>query len=123
MAIAKNDDELEHNWVDVGLEVAVDDDDVVSLGSEDEMDDDDEVTTNSLKRALNDDDNDDAPAKIRKKQKMAKPSKGLHKMTTLEHFKIVNDAYTRHRGGQMTTLELAEGLSGMYCLSYLICRS
>jgi hypothetical protein len=33
-------------------------------------------------------------------------------MTAAEHFKIVNDVYTKNRGGQMTTLELAEGLNG-----------
>lgn len=33
-------------------------------------------------------------------------------MTQAEHFKIVNDAYTKHRGGQMTSLELADGLNG-----------
>jgi hypothetical protein len=38
--------------------------------------------------------------------------KGLHKMTQAEHFKIVNDAYVKHRGGQMTSLELADGLNG-----------
>jgi hypothetical protein len=49
-----------------------------------------------------------------------KPSKGLQKMTAAEHFKIVNDVYTKHRGGQMTTLELAEGLNGMEVESFVL---
>lgn len=76
-----------------------------------------------------DDDDDDAADDVdeaggaEKKQKVAtdksaskkpqpKPSKGLHKMTAAEHFKIVNDIYSKHRGGQMTSLELADGLNG-----------
>lgn len=44
--------------------------------------------------------------------KVVKPSKGLHKMTEGEHFKIVNDVYAKYKGGEMTSLELAMGLNG-----------
>ena len=33
-------------------------------------------------------------------------------MKEAEHFKIVNDMYIKHRGGQMTSLELTDGLNG-----------
>lgn len=44
----------------------------------------------------------------------APPTKGLHKMTAAEHFKIVNDVWTKHKGGPMTSLELAQGLNGAF---------
>ncbi|RLN71917.1 hypothetical protein BBJ28_00015913 [Nothophytophthora sp. Chile5] len=50
--------------------------------------------------------------RVEQPKKPAKASKGLHKMTQAEHFKIVNDAYVKHRGGQMTSLELADALNG-----------
>lgn len=46
---------------------------------------------------------------------VARPTKGLHKMTAAEHFKIVNDVWTKHKGGPMTSLELAQGLNGGSC--------
>lgn len=122
-----NDDELEQNWAAEGVVIDEDDDDVVSLGSEDELDDDeDDVGPAVMKRSRDDDagdqvredgsdddkamgDGSEKPAA--KKQKKEKPSKGLHKMTVAEHFRIVNDVLTKHKGGQMTTLELAEGLN------------
>lgn len=118
-----NDDELEENWVGEAVE-ASDDEDVVSAGSEDEFEEDYdlELATNKRSReeatapaADGDDEAMEPKAAVPKKQKtqtVPKPSKGLHKMTAAEHFKIVNDIYAKARGGQMTSLELAEGLNG-----------
>jgi hypothetical protein len=50
-----NDDELEQNWEAEGVEVAPDDDDVVSLGSDDELDDDDVELVGVMKRGRDDD--------------------------------------------------------------------
>lgn len=116
----RNDDELEQNWA--AEPVAADDsDDALSAGSEDEFEDDDEVELASAKRPRE----ESAPAAEKKqkveaaetavKTRQPKPSKGLHKMTAAEHFKIVNDHYTKHRGGHMTSLELADGLNGASC--------
>ncbi|KAJ0408196.1 hypothetical protein ATCC90586_003304 [Pythium insidiosum] len=120
---ALNDDELEQNWEAAAVDVS-DDDEVVSLGSEDELEDEDvELATNKRSRedaADGDDDDDDAmdgdaaDEQVKKKQKVQKkekPTKGLQNMTAAEHFKLVNDYYVKHRGGQMTTLEMAEGLT------------
>lgn len=120
--VLRNDDELEQNWA---VETVVDDgsDDALSAGSEDEFEDEDgdaELVTNKRPRE------EPSASTADKKQKVAapagetavaksrqpKPSKGLHKMTAAEHFKVVNDLYTKHRGGHMTSLELADGLNG-----------
>lgn len=117
-----NDDELEENWVGEVVE-ASDDEDVVSAGSEDEFEQDYDLELATTKRSREDDapaaaDDDEAmepkaaASKKQKTQATPKPSKGLHKMTAAEHFKIVNDIYAKARGGQMTSLELAEGLNG-----------
>lgn len=118
-----NDDELEENWVGEAV-VASDDEDVVSAGSEDEFEEDYdlELATNKRSReeatapAVDGDDETMEPKaaapKKQKTQAVPKPTKGLHKMTAAEHFKIVNDIYAKARGGQMTSLELAEGLNG-----------
>lgn len=126
-----NDDELEQNWAAEAVDVS-DDDEVLSAGSEDEFEEEAELELATAKRkrgetqgdeddaAMDDDDEDDAAAKKQKvavvsaAKKQSRPSKGLHKMTPAEHFKIVNDVYSKYRGGQMTSLELADGLNGTY---------
>lgn len=143
-----NDDELEQNWEAAAVDVS-DEDEVLSAGSEDEFEEDYDLEIASAKRKRgdvqdddvamddggNDDDDDGATEEAsgaEKKQKVAtdksaskksqpKPSKGLHKMTAAEHFKIVNDIYSKHRGGQMTSLELADGLNGalLVIINYL----
>ncbi|TMW65257.1 hypothetical protein Poli38472_009424 [Pythium oligandrum] len=121
-----NDDELEQNWAPEGVDLS-DDEDVVSVGSDDELEDDDDMDAPSTKRTRGDEDesddeeddgsDDDKPATKKQKNnekvstKKEKPTKGLHKVPVAEHFKIVNDFYIKQRGGQMTTLELAEGLA------------
>ncbi|KAF1322137.1 Ubiquitin-specific protease, partial [Globisporangium splendens] len=128
MAAARNinDDELEQNWVAEAVDTS-DDDEVVSAGSEDEFEEDYDLELATAKRKRDGDEvmeadaaGDDDAVATEKKQKVgaeksnklpAKPSKGLHKMTRGEHFKIVNDIYSKQRGGQMTTLELADGLN------------
>ncbi|TDH68294.1 hypothetical protein CCR75_003243 [Bremia lactucae] len=112
----RNDDELEMNWTAEAIDVS-DNESVVSAGSEDEYEDEAELELASgIKRPreketidVKDDEND---ANALKRQKSEKHNaRGLHKMTRDEHFRIVNDAYTKHRGGQMTTLELVDGLN------------
>ncbi|RLN86934.1 hypothetical protein BBJ28_00010511 [Nothophytophthora sp. Chile5] len=125
----RNDDELEENWAAEAVE-ASDDEGVLSAGSEDEFEEEAELELAPVKRSRDEtggmvddgaaDGEDAAPVKRQKAaaqqpsadKKPAKASKGLHKMTQAEHFKIVNDAYVKHRGGQMTSLELADALNG-----------
>ncbi|KUF76074.1 CMSS1 protein [Phytophthora nicotianae] len=93
----RNDDELEMNWTAEAVD-ASDNESVLSAGSEDEFEEEAELELGSgIKRE-------------REERPMPR-AKGLHKMTQADHFKIVNDAYIKHRGGQMTSLELADGLN------------
>lgn len=127
----RNDDELEQNWEAEPVD-ASDDEEALSAGSEDEFEEDYDLELATAKRKRDDEQHDDAAmdedgdgdaTTTAKKQKVGaeksakktvKPSKGLHKMTSAEHFKIVNDMYSKQRGGQMTSLELADGLNGVY---------
>ncbi|KAG7381541.1 cms1 ribosomal small subunit [Phytophthora pseudosyringae] len=114
----RNDDELEMNWAAEAVD-ASDNESVVSAGSEDEFEEEAELELASgVKRGREGDDamdEEDAEKAAKKRKAVAKrpvqSAKGLHKMTQAEHFKIVNDAYIRYRGGQMTSLELADGLN------------
>ncbi|KAL3663547.1 hypothetical protein V7S43_011434 [Phytophthora oleae] len=117
----RNDDELEMNWTAEAVD-ASDNESVLSAGSDDEFEEEAELELASGVKRTREEDDGDASMKeeeiVAKKQKSdvqvkrPMPSrKGLHKMTQAEHFKIVNDAYTKHRGGQMTSLELADGLN------------
>lgn len=104
------------NWTAEAVN-ASDDESVLSAGSDDEFEEEAELELAAgVKRSREDDDvsmkEEEVVAKKQKSNAQAKPSqKGLHKMTQAEHFKLVNDAYTKHRGGQMTSLELTDGLN------------
>uniref|UniRef100_H3H2I1 Uncharacterized protein n=1 Tax=Phytophthora ramorum TaxID=164328 RepID=H3H2I1_PHYRM len=121
-----NDDELEQNWSAQAVD-ASDTESVISAGSEDEFEEEAELElATGVKRDreddaedMDEDDTEDMDKKnaVKKQKSEAKRpvqnGKGLHKMTPADHFKIVNEAYTKHRGGQMTSLELADGLNGL----------
>ncbi|DAZ95719.1 TPA: hypothetical protein N0F65_007125 [Lagenidium giganteum] len=122
--VKRNDDELEENWVAEAV-AASDDEDVVSAGSEDEFEEEEDLELATAKRSREergddkqsgdaDGDDDGAVSKKQKTEGADKPKKqnekGIHKMKTTELFNIVNAAYVKHRGGQLTTLELAEGI-------------
>ncbi|KAI9905782.1 hypothetical protein PsorP6_014078 [Peronosclerospora sorghi] len=109
---ALNDDELEMNWTAEVPDIS-DNEDIISLGSEDELEDEDELDLAAgVKRRRDTETVDDIAVKKQKNDALATRSgKGLHKMTQAEHLKIVHDAYVKHRGGQMTSLELADGLN------------
>ncbi|KAG6952948.1 hypothetical protein JG687_00012695 [Phytophthora cactorum] len=113
----RNDDELEMNWTAEAVD-ASDNDSVVSAGSEDEFEEEAELELASgVKRSREEEVDDvmgdeDETATKKQKTNAKKPNgKGLHKMMQDEHFEIVNNAYIKHRGGQMTSLELADGLN------------
>ncbi|KAH7469299.1 hypothetical protein PRIC1_000106 [Phytophthora ramorum] len=122
-----NDDELEQNWSAQAVD-ASDTESVISAGSEDEFEEEAELElATGVKRDreddaedMDEDDTEDMDKKnaVKKQKSEAKRpvqnGKGLHKMTPADHFKIVNEAYTKHRGGQMTSLELADGLNEMH---------
>ncbi|KAE8985516.1 hypothetical protein PR003_g23256 [Phytophthora rubi] len=120
MATPRNNDELEMNWSAEAVD-ASDNESVVSAGSEDEFEEEAELELGQGVKRGREDDVDveqdvqmDADTAKKQKTETGRPvqnGKGLHKMTQAEHFKIVNDAYTKHRGGQMTSLELADGLT------------
>lgn len=111
-----NDDELEQNWTAEAVD-ASDDEGVISADSEDEFEEEAELELFSNKRSRTEEKKEDEDEEAVKKQKTEvakKPvqnSKGLQRMTAAEHFKIVNTVYAKHRGGQMTSLELADGLN------------
>ncbi|KAG6606619.1 putative ubiquitin-specific protease [Phytophthora cinnamomi] len=121
MAAPRNDDELEMNWSAEAVD-ASDDESVMSAGSEDEFEEEAELElAQGVKRGRDADgdaeaeEEEDAAKKQKtdagQAQRPRQNAKGLHRMTRTEYFKIVNDAYTKHRGGQMTSLELADGLN------------
>lgn len=109
-----NDDELEQNWTAEAVE-ASDDEGVISADSEDEFEEEAELELFSNKRSRTEEKDEDEEAVKKQKTEVAKKpaqnSKGLQRMTAAEHFKIVNTVYAKHRGGQMTSLELADGLN------------
>ncbi|KAG2520601.1 hypothetical protein JM18_007029 [Phytophthora kernoviae] len=111
----RNDDELEQNWATEAVE-ASDDESVISAGSDDEFEEEAELELAPVKRSREDVEEEDNSAKKQKignkgTKKQAQNGKGLQRMTQAEHFKIVNTMYAKHRGGQMTSLELADGLN------------
>ncbi|KAG7396276.1 cms1 ribosomal small subunit [Phytophthora boehmeriae] len=109
-----NDDELEQNWAAEAVE-ASDDESVISAGSDDEFEEEAELELAPVKRSREEDEETNLPKKQKTDsedtKKQVQNGKGLHRMTQAEHFKIVNTMYAKHRGGQMTSLELADGLN------------
>ncbi|CAH0476814.1 unnamed protein product [Peronospora belbahrii] len=126
--MTQNDDELEMNWTAEGIEIA-DDESVISMNSEDNFHEEVELElATGIKRSreteMTDVTIDHNEIIAMKKQKTdstvkcpAQNPKGLHKMTELEHSKLVNDTYLLHRGGQMTLLEIADGLNESHFLA------
>ncbi|CAI5708745.1 unnamed protein product [Peronospora destructor] len=125
MTMNRNDDELEMNWTATAVDVS-DDESVVAIDSEDDFEEEMELELASgVKRSREkesaDVKMDNVDENFVKKQKTVKGpaynGKGLHKMKESEHCKIVNDMYIKHRGGKMTSLELADGLNESHFLA------
>ncbi|CAH0492149.1 unnamed protein product [Peronospora farinosa] len=121
MTIHRNDDELEMNWTAMAVDVS-DKETAFSANSEDDFEEEVELELASgVKRSRETDVKmDTEDDNFVKKEKIVKGpvsnGKGLHRMKVSEHFKIVNDMYMKHRGGLMTSLELADGLNESHFL-------
>ncbi|KAF0708366.1 hypothetical protein AaE_013242 [Aphanomyces astaci] len=117
-AAAVNDDTLEQNWAIESVEVDNDTSEV-EVEDEEEVDEDGALevvdeTAASKKRARDTaagNDEEGAAAKPSKAVKKQKTLKGLQNMTQAEHFKLINDVYSKLYGDNLTPLEIANGLT------------
>ncbi|OQR83324.1 ubiquitin-specific protease [Achlya hypogyna] len=109
---ARNDDELEMNWL--AEDVAVDSDTSdIEVADEDDDGIDEEVAETEPKpsKATKRKADEEAPAKAPKAKKPQKSMKGLQNMSQLELFKLVNDVYMKHYSDNLTPAEIANGLT------------
>ncbi|RHY22192.1 hypothetical protein DYB32_009576 [Aphanomyces invadans] len=112
-AAAVNDDELEQNWAPESVEVDSNTSDV-EVEDDDEADEDgevEEVQDDKATKKRGRDDGTDEGGKPAKTNKKHKSTKGLQNMTQTEHFKLVNEVYSKLYGDKLTPVEIANGLT------------